>query len=794
MKSFHTKLGSMTALASASLAFAASVNAQPAAPAAETRVKIDEVQVTARREAESIQSVPVSVVAFGEEQLRQKNISNAEDIQTITPGVFLSGSGGRQNVVYSIRGQSKALSGPSSPAVIPYFAEVPEISFGSAVSEYDLASVQVLKGPQGTLFGRNTLGGAVLYTPNAPTYEFGGDLSVAVGNYNSREFKGAVNVPIIDNKLAVRLAGDIMRRNGWAKDIGTGADIENVNTQAVRLSVLFDPTESISNLLIMDYYKAKDNGFESYLRSVNPNELYPSLFGLGAGFSAQFAAQQGRDLYTVNYNLPQFTRNERSGITDKLSLKIADGYEIINIFGYRNASLKYNTNVDGMSSFLTAPPSILGIPANIPVKFLVGDLYDNTRQYSDELQLRGLSFDDKLDWLAGLFYLKSKPSGVGGNLVAFAAPLIAPSSGYNFITQTSKAAFLNAKYDLSSLLVDGVKFNAGVRYTKDETTSCTGSAPASGLYDEGDCKDGVGLTNPGSASAKSNATTWNVGFDWQINPDLFTYITARKGYRAGGANGPTLKGRLAALQGFEPDTVTDLEAGIRSDLHLGDALLRSNVSVFQGKYDKVQLPLTGLTNTNTAATCNAGNAGLDPAGDCSLSLPAGGTLLVNAGKSTVSGVDFAFTFVPDEHWTIDVGGAFLKLETDSVSVPDFLSKYLKNKDELPFNYAAKKSFTSSVRYEFPLRNNMGDIALNLNYYFNGEMEISGQTIPAYGLFNGRIDWTHVAQSQFDLGLFAKNLGDKQYLSGGVASAPGLGMVSSLVGAPRIYGGEVRYHF
>ncbi|MDB6061179.1 MAG: TonB-dependent receptor, partial [Verrucomicrobiaceae bacterium] len=197
MKSFHTKLVSMTAVASASFAFAVSVNAQTAAPTGDTRVKLDEVQVTARRESESIQSVPVSVVALSAEALRQKNITSTEDVQFATPGVYLSGSGGRQNVIYSIRGQGKALSGPSAPAVITYFAEVPEVAFGSADPEYDLASVQVLKVPQGTLFGRNTLGGAVLYTPAAPTYKFGGELSGAVGNYNDREFKGAINVPII---------------------------------------------------------------------------------------------------------------------------------------------------------------------------------------------------------------------------------------------------------------------------------------------------------------------------------------------------------------------------------------------------------------------------------------------------------------------------------------------------------------------------------------------------------------------------------------------------------------------
>jgi iron complex outermembrane receptor protein len=133
-----------------------------------------EVTVTARRSEESIQSVPVSVTALDAEQLRERSISTPEDLQRSTPGTYLSGSGGRENIVYQIRGQSKALSGPSSPAVVSYFSEVPDVTFGSSVPAYDISSVQVLKGPQGTLFGRNTTGGAILYTPTAPTYAFEG--------------------------------------------------------------------------------------------------------------------------------------------------------------------------------------------------------------------------------------------------------------------------------------------------------------------------------------------------------------------------------------------------------------------------------------------------------------------------------------------------------------------------------------------------------------------------------------------------------------------------------------------
>src|SRR5271154_2436332 len=171
-------------------------DAGAAAPADSSASSLEEITVTARRKEESLQSVPVSITAFTAETLREQSISTTQDLQMSTPGVYLSGSGGNENVVYQIRGQSKALSGPSSPAVVSYFAEVPDVTFGSSVPQYDMASVQVLKGPQGTLFGRNTLGGAVLYTPAAPTYDFGGSIDATFGNYANHETQATLNLPL----------------------------------------------------------------------------------------------------------------------------------------------------------------------------------------------------------------------------------------------------------------------------------------------------------------------------------------------------------------------------------------------------------------------------------------------------------------------------------------------------------------------------------------------------------------------------------------------------------------------
>ena len=191
----------------------------------------DEIVVTARRTEEDIQSVPVSVTAFNADTLRSATIRDTQDLLVKTPGIFLAGSGGRENTNFSIRGQSKALAGNSAPGVISYFAEVPAPTLGSSIPTYDLSSVQVLKGPQGTLFGRNTTGGAILYYPTAPNYDIGGYVTAAYGNYDARILEGALNIPVVADIAALRVAGSTRSVTGGRRT-SASATMPTIRTRA----------------------------------------------------------------------------------------------------------------------------------------------------------------------------------------------------------------------------------------------------------------------------------------------------------------------------------------------------------------------------------------------------------------------------------------------------------------------------------------------------------------------------------------------------------------------------------
>jgi iron complex outermembrane receptor protein len=765
----------------------------------EDKTSIEEVMVTARRTQESSQSVPVSVTAFSAKALREAQISTPEDLQINTPGVYLSGSGARQNVIYQVRGQSKSVSGPSSPAVVSYFAEVPDPTFGSFVPGYDLASVQVLKGPQGTLFGRNTTGGAVLYTPTEPGYEVGGYVSSNFGNYNKREFQGALNIPLITDKAALRIAADVNRSDGWVKNLGVGGDLEMADTKSFRASLLLQPTDSIRNLTIVDYFDSENDGYSTLLGNVRPQFNLLDILGLRASVEQQLAQQQARSAYVEDTSVAPLDKLKRVGVTNRTELSLG-ALELVNIFGYRNVDLAYLLNVDGLPS-LSGDGTVY--PVGLPINYIKGALNQETQQYTDEIQLRGKALGDRLDFLVGAFWLKSEPDGSQGSTVSFGEPAGIPvaNAGYNFITEESRALFTNLKYDLGGW-VEGLGFEVGARYTEDELRSCTGNGitPSSSDVKDDGCRPGnPNILNASTTGSDSNKVTWSVGLNWQVNPDLFTYAVVRQGYRAGGANGPSLGGRLAAYQKFEPETVNDVEVGVRSDWSLGDVNFRANVSAFLGRYEDVQVALTGVTSSLAGCDASSTNNPLPISvdGDCNVNNdPSGGTLMVNAGKSQVSGVDLDFTIAPTDRLSVRLSANFLDLETKRFGGGPAVAPFFPG-NEIPFNYTSKKTFAGDIRYAQPLDGGFArELVANLDYYWTDDIFYIDEqgSVPSYDLVNLRVDLNEIAGTGLDISAYARNLFDKEYFSSGAAAGAFIGISTYVLGPPRLYGVELRYSF
>ena len=244
-----------------------------AASGAPARGGMEQIVVTAQRRSQRLQRTPVTVTALSSSLLRQQGVHSEADLQIAVAGLTTRASTDANDLNFAIRGQSIDAFSSSQPAVQAYVDEIP-VTGGTASTFYDLGSVQVLKGPQGTLFGRNTTGGAVIYTTAQPTYKFGGYLDTRLGDYGLKETQGAVNIPIIDQHLAIRIAADGDWQDGFTKNLFNNNTVGDVNRKGIRGSVLFQPTDTLSDTLVVDYTRNTGSGVPGALYHVKPSRVH----------------------------------------------------------------------------------------------------------------------------------------------------------------------------------------------------------------------------------------------------------------------------------------------------------------------------------------------------------------------------------------------------------------------------------------------------------------------------------------------------------------------------------------
>ena len=221
---------------------------QQPAPAAEES-GLEEIVVTARRRAENAETTPVSVSALSSDALTERGIHDIQDLDNQVPGFRTSGEGGKNNTQVVMRGLSRIPLGIGIPAVVTYVNDVPVPGIASNIPTFDLDNIQVLKGPQGTLFGRNTLGGAVVLTTQQPTEDFGGYLDYRGGNLGREAVEGAFNAPIIPEKVAFRVAGLYELGHGYYRVLNGPTDMSDTHLHAVRASLLVTPVDGEKDLL-----------------------------------------------------------------------------------------------------------------------------------------------------------------------------------------------------------------------------------------------------------------------------------------------------------------------------------------------------------------------------------------------------------------------------------------------------------------------------------------------------------------------------------------------------------------
>jgi len=711
-------------------------------------VSLGEIVVTARRSAENLQRVPVAVSVLNGQEIENRRITGAQDIQYHTPSLVVSTDalGGSTAPVFQLRGQVPTLG--TDDTVVTYFGDVPVNSRAFSGGLFDLASIQVIRGPQGTLFGKNSTGGAVVFTPEkAKADAFSGFANATIGNYSLRQVTGGVNIPLIHDKLAVRLSGEIVKRNGFVRNL-SGRDGADRNYGVYRASVMATPTEDLRNETEFQYFHGRQYQNPLITAAISvPLITFIDGPAIAALVQSQFNHQQQLGVRTIDYSFGKQNDDNDVYIGTNTTTYHLGGVTLKNIAGY----------VDMSPRVWLSQTSL-----NWPLVDVLQNKYYNT--FSDEMQASGET--DSLKWIVGGFYSKEKTK-THQEAYLFAPFLTTKTDSVD--RYTSKALFAQGTYDFTKLGLEGVKFTAGLRRTWDSRK---------GVLNATTFLPPPPTVNPEINNRRDYANwSWTLGLDWQVNSDLLLYVASRHSYKAGGLN---LVSTLEppALQTYLPEKLTDLEIGAKTTAHIGDVVVRSNVAAYRGWYKNMQFG--ELANCGQVAS-----------------------YVVNAAQGTPKGAEFEAEAALTRNFQV---GGFYNLTLGKFDKFQLIQPpgcrtigFGQNLNGADFGNISKHTVGLNASYTVPLQAPNEAIVVSGNFYWRSKRvgsatEGTNSAIPGYSLFDARVDYNNIGGRNISMGAWVHNLGNKTYIAYRNNVLGLSGYDNQAYGDPRTYGVDIRYKF
>ena len=743
-----------------------------AAPGVSDRSNADleEITVTATRRSESQSKVPLAIKAFDGQALVERGITTETDLQQSVPGLTVKTTASQNQINYTIRGQTLDAFSGSSPGVLPYLNDV-AVSSQTATTFYDLASIQVLKGPQGTLFGRNATGGAVLSTTVEPGDKFGGYFTIKNGNYNLREYQGAVDIPVVPGIVDLRIAADFRKETGYVKNIVDHTTLGDTDAKSGRITLKITPNEQLTSTTVFQYgyyggtelngglYSYYPNGATNngYALNTTAALLYtpggpfwsPALAALVPGGIAQeLADQQASGPYKESLPYTPQHRSEDVYAENTTSYDVLPGLTLKNIASVQHHIVRSDAALSG------ARLGVLDL-ANYPST--VGVHY-NIDQWSEEFQVQGHVLSDSLKYLVG-FYAASEvdevdiPTVVGYNLPA---PLVFFHHNWNSHDHT-QAIFAQGTYDLSAF-VSGLSVTAGARQTWEQISLAEGR-----------------LSNfPGypTQSMREADPSWQLGLNYQITPDLLTYVVTRGSWRAGNFNGTTTP--VGNVNQYGPERTHDVEVGAKYSGHIFGKAAQLNVALYRQVVNGVQRDVYFTIGGSPSS------------------------LTLNVPQGRVEGVEVDGQARVASWITLGASGAY----TDAVYPKGVVS--VAGQPTVFSNYQDTPKWTGSVfgTVYLPVPSQWGEMSVRTDLYYQTSQAFTsllqsvapGTNLPPYALLNMRADYNNILGSNFSVSAYVKNLANRTSYVGGFGLGPDVGFNVAVPGAPRKYGAEMTYKF
>jgi iron complex outermembrane receptor protein len=732
-----------TGLTRGSLTFlalpAAAQQGSAAAPA--QSAALEEIVVTAQRREQSIQDVPVSVSAFTAKDIENRAATNLIELAATTPNVSFNTSVTGQDIrIRGVGASDTTLIFDPGVGVYVDGLYLPRMS-GLNLDLIGIERVELLRGPQGTLFGRNTIGGAINITTSRPSDEFSGDVELTTGSYGRFDALLGIEGPIADGTLSGRLAGVIRSRDGYGErlDFATGGKIDeadNVDRYAVRGSLDWTPTESVDVLLSADVGSIDEKGQLLHIQKTFPTRLVTtSNIFTTPDYNDQFVAADPHANYATG---PNYNKSDTWSTSMTIDWKLSPSSKFRSITAYYDAQSKVGNDLDGS-----------------PLNLFEQNATEDATYFSQELQLGGLAFDERLNWLTGLYYGK-ETGHLHSDALLFQTLYTSPfrvdlSQKLDIWTDNwNGAAFGQGTYNIT----DKLSMTAGARYS----------------YDWKQVEHERASVNTGAITLPfdkmdDNWAAWSgrFGFEYRWTPDVMGYISAARGFKSGGINGASTT--AAAFQPFDPEYLWTYEAGLRSEWF--DKSLRFNASVFYSDYSDMQFRVY----------YQAPSGALDQ-------------IVENVGASTVKGFELELQAVPVENLLLTASVGYLNGEYTKAAVGSPITL----KDEMVD--MPEWSFTVMGDFTVPLQAGSKLVAhVDASYKAEQQRLLANSPYgvqPSYTLLNARLAFT-TADDHWEAAVFGTNITDEVVLSWAYDIRTAMNIFGEYA-APRMWGASLKYSF
>jgi iron complex outermembrane receptor protein len=758
---------------------------------------LEETVVTAQKRTESMQDVPVSVSAFGGNELESQNWVRAADVAAQVPNMQVSSPFGDVQPLFAIRGVSMISYNPSQSSPIGVYADETYIgaTYLHGLSMFDLERLEVLRGPQGTLFGKNTTGGAINLISRSPVIDDGmsGYIKLGAGDYESRTADGAIEGTLIDGVLAARLAATYKEDDGvWENDIGP--DMSQTKLNAVRLSLNFQPTEQLNALL-------KVTSGESDPRHAPPRSEGTAVGGVNYAGNTEVI---NPDFLEGSVNETGRVKVDHTLVNLKLTY-VLDDYSLISVSSYYDGDYHQKQDLDGTSqpffgmdwgSDTDAVSQDIRLVSeyNGPFNFIVGAYYGDEKTNTDILHKD--------------FFGVPTPATTNPQISAIADGVWGSIRRRVDLVKESLAVYSHITYDFTEKL----GLTAGLRYTDDDTRldhyniSRLNGEPlvlppplppiTTDTRIEGTWIGGLGnqtgidspidpatltwthgeLTNE-SAPKRSETEkefTGTISLDYRFTDDVLSYVKYSRGYRSGSYGEDLVYLDPGDDLYADPEFIDAYELGVKSELF--DSRLRLNAAVFYYDYKDQQF------------TNNVGLSGY----------------LVNAGKTDIYGLELELLAALTEGWTVQAGLGLLDSEYKKLTLADLSTDDPSDTIDLSGNTPVSSpdvNFNVASDYETDIFNGyMMRLHVDGSYVddqwfsaYNGQIGFEDIRQDAYWVFNARAAFSDAAE-KYTLSFWVKNMADEEYDVYAINLQTAAGYNYFAQGAPRTYGVDFTFNF